>query len=437
MKRFLLLSICCLAYLFSSAQLNERQLSQLEKEIGLEPQPVESKKNGLVNDWYMWSADFAAFEGGFRSHSSFFALYPDTFVKNVFLDDNTNATVVSYQAWSSVGLGFDPIDKRWNDANLPALKQYTGYFLDSVSVQYGYFRTNADTSIVDTAIIQVFKTENNQLKKGTHSSHKGLFAVPKIDRNTGRGSNFFTEIKVPLVERDETPLSKEGTFIRKNLQVKLEKGSNRIWLRSDQQAHVTVSFKPGQNYSRGDTVFFDDDLLDWGVTPPLKKFNRFGVIVRTQSPNTTPLESYNNGSFVTKWNRYVDTTHDTSFAKGYYHPERFDEGRTSFAHYPNIVYKVSAALSINDDRPVNALNMNVYPNPTTSTLLLEYGNTKDALTTYSIHDLTGRTVISESLGVQKAGSHQERIDVGAMNPGVYMLHFTSGNETITRQIVKQ
>lgn len=437
MKRFLLLTICCVTYLFSSAQLNERQLSQLEKEIGLEPQPVESKKNGLVNDWYMWSADFAAFEGGFRQHSLFFALYPDTFVKNVFLDDNTNATVVSYPAWCSAGLGFDPIDKRWRDSNLPALKQYTGYFLDSVSVQYGYFRTNADTSIVDTAIIQVFKTENNQLKMGTHPSNKGLFAVPKIDKNTGRGSNFFTEIKIPLVEKDATPLTNQGTFFIKNLQVKLEKGSNRIWLRSDQQAHVTVSFKPGQNYSPGDTAFFDDDLTNWGVTPPLKKLNRFGVIVKTQSPNTTPLESYNNGSFVTKWNRYVDTTHDTSFAKGYYHPEKFDEGRTSFAYYPNIAYKVSAALSIGDNRPVDALNMNVYPNPTTSTMLLEYATTKDAATRYSIRDLTGRTVISESLGVQKAGSYQERIDVGGLTPGIYLLHFTNGHETITRQVVRQ
>lgn len=437
MKKILLLSVCCFTYLFSSAQLNERQLSQLEKEISLQPQPVESKKNGFVDDWYMWWKDFPAYEGGFRSQPSFFALYPDTFVKDLFLDDNTNKTTTSYQAWSSLGLGFDPIDKRWSDSDLPALKQYTGYFLDSVFVQYGYFRNNPDTSIVDTVIIQVFKSENNQLGKGVYASNKGLFAVPKIDRNTGRGTNFFTEIKVPLTGDESTPLSKEGTFFRKMLLVKLQKGSNRIWLRSDQQAHVTVSFKPGQSYSPGDTVYFDDDLTNFGVTPPIKKLNRFGVIVTTQSPNVSALESYNNGSFVAKYNRYTDTTHDTSFAKGYYHPERFSEGRTSFAYYPNIAFRVSAALSIDGNRPEDKLSMNVYPNPSTSTVSLEYATAKDASASFIIRDLTGRAVMSESLGIQKAGSHQKQMDVGALRPGMYMLHFTSGNETITRQIVKQ
>lgn len=440
MKITLLSSLFILIGMSVSAQvfeLSDRQLKELENAIEQEPVIGEAPKTAnAVNleTWATWWDDWASFAGGFRASSSFFAIYPDTHLTNISLDDNTNEVSTSSVAWCSVGQGFDPKDPVWIDPEIAGLRTWYGYTLDSGSVNYGYFRHNDDTTIVDTLIVQFFKHAGTggQLITGNFTSEQSSFTLPQQNRRNGTGSGFEEELRIPLKMADETPLNDENRFTRKTLTFPLNDGKGHE-IDAGQVAHITVSFKPGQAYSPGDTLYYDPDLENFGVAPPTKRLNRLGVMVSTETPGRTSLKSLNNGSFIVRWNRYEDPENTPAYRRGYYMHNRFGNSTDDFTYYPQIGFHIKGEYNTG----VEELNQNgygvgeIYPNPTSGNATLEFALGNDEQVELKVLDLTGKQVKVLESGQFSKGEHKLNFDVSDLDNGMYIYQMTAGEFNAT------
>lgn len=409
------------------------QLQRLQQDVTYTTeanQPRAGKAVVDVEEWFGWYQDWAAFEGGFRQQSSFFVLYPDTFVKHLFLDDETNTTTVSSNAWCSAGTGFDPKSPAWSDPAVPGVRDWFGYNLDSVKIHYGYFRQNPDESVVDTLLIQVYRNAGTggQMTTGSFVNDQSIFAIPQQNRRLGIGGmNFTHEIKYPLTAEDAVVTDEDGSFTIKNITVAIN-GEEGMDVMANQVAHVTVSFKPGQDYEFGDTLYFDPDLKDFGETEPVKKLNRFGIIIATQTPNISPLNSFNNGSFIVRWNRHEDP--DNFPFNGYYYPNRFGDGTTSYAYYPHIAYHFRANYdAVGVGEMGTESNVDIFPNPANGQTNMQFSLESDEQVNIAIYDLTGKKVMDVANGAFAAGDHTVSFDVSAMDAGMYIYTMTAGEQT--------
>jgi hypothetical protein len=72
---------------------------------------------------------------------------------------------------------------------------------------------------------------------------------------------------------------------------------------------------------------------------------------------------------------------------------------------------------------------NIYPNPSTSTLKIE---SNEAIELLEILDLSGKTLFS-----QAKISNLHKLNIEALNRGIYMIRFTSNNQVVTKQFVKE
>lgn len=72
---------------------------------------------------------------------------------------------------------------------------------------------------------------------------------------------------------------------------------------------------------------------------------------------------------------------------------------------------------------------NIYPNPATSTLTIE---SNEAIELLEILDLSGKTLVS-----QAKISNLHKLNIEALNRGIYMIRFTSNNQVVTKQFVKE
>lgn len=440
MKITLLSTLFALIAASVSAQISElsdRQLKELELAVEQEQVIGEASKTGQAVDietWATWWDDWASFAGGFRATSSFFAIYPDTHLVNLSLDDNTNEVSTSSVSWCSVGQGFDPKDQVWIDPNIPGLRNWYGYTIDSGSVNYGYFRNNEDTTIVDTLIVQFFKHTGSggQLITGNFTTEQSSFTLPRQNRRNGTGSGFEEELRIPLKMDAETPLNDENRFTRKTLTFPLNDGKGHD-IDVGQVAHMTVSFKPGQAYSPGDTLYYDSDLENFGVAPPTKRLNRLGIMVSTETPGRTSLKSLNNGSFIVKWNRYKDADNTPSYRAGYYHHNRFGNGTDDFTYYPQIGFHLTGGYDTGvDDLDKNGYGMgNVYPNPTSGNATLEFALGNDEQVEIKVLDLTGKQVMTLENGQFTQGKHKLDFNVNNLDNGIYIYQMTAGEFNTT------
>lgn len=410
-------------------------MNRLERDIKLQDNVLQPKVGAAevdISDRYDWWNDWAAFEGGFRAQPSFFVIYPDTDMVNLFLDENTNTADKSSTAWCSVGLGFDPRSDAWSDPNLPGLRDWFGYHMDSVYIRYGYFRHNEDTNIVDTLLVQFYRSEiQNELSRGSFTNDRSVFSVPLQNRREGVGGANATEtIKIPLTASEANEVNEDGTFTIKTLRKELN--DDKGWdVAIGQHCHVTVSFKPGQDYTLGDTLYFDPDLANFGITPPVKKYNRFGVIVATQTPNVSPLRSYNNGSFIVRWNRYEDPEGYGQNFPGRYYPNRFgnSDGTISSAYYPHISYHVTAKYDsgLEPTELDNGYGLGqVFPNPVSETAQLSFAVDQRENVQISVFDMAGKKVMDVENGSFAKGEYQTSFSVENLKPGMYVYKMTAG-----------
>lgn len=81
--------------------------------------------------------------------------------------------------------------------------------------------------------------------------------------------------------------------------------------------------------------------------------------------------------------------------------------------------------------------LKAYPIPTQGDLHLAYRLPVAAEVRFTLSDLTGRTVEQRATRPQAAGMHSEHFDLSALPAGVYLLQMHSGEQVITRRVVRQ
>lgn len=402
------------------------------------PSGPSYKKDTAVNDWYNWWLDYQDFAGSFGPNQ-FFALYPDTFLRSLQYNKDFNIEEDHRVNWCSLGQGFDPNDDAWADQNLAKLGRKVGFYADSAYVGYGYFRANPDTLVVDTLLIQVYLSQKNQLTEGVFNIDKSIFSVPTMDRKRSAGRNFSYEAKIPLHLNHSCDLESDGSFIPKLLRFNLDTGSG-IWIDSNEYLHLTTTFIPGQKYSFGDTLYFDEELYKLNKKAPKYKLNRFGVMVSPQTPRPTALTSYNNASFITNWIRYQDPASTPIFLKGKYWPNRFSNGWNSQVHYfPHIGFHVNGKLP----KPVSTseadfLDFKLFPNPANNSLTIQFSSAQELNDVrMAVLDLQGRELISLFKGNLDAPEFSWVFDVSGLQSGVYLVKVNvDGNEVTTEKFIK-
>jgi len=86
------------------------------------------------------------------------------------------------------------------------------------------------------------------------------------------------------------------------------------------------------------------------------------------------------------------------------------------------------------DKPVasSKSSLDVFPNPATDFVTMNFNPENKSVCSYRIHDVTGRTVAQQDLG-QVSGSRSERIDISSFDNGVYFIQlFVDGKSSMQK-----
>lgn len=187
-------------------------------------------------------------------------------------------------------------------------------------------------------------------------------------------------------------------------------------------------------YARSDANYSDELVVliskDCGVTFT-QAFYKTGTSLATGVTQTTPYIPDSN----TVWK-----TASISLA--------------NFTSYSNVIIKIVnvtdggnnlyvddlkiGELTLGLDQIVEGRGVNIFPNPFSQELNLEYFLSKKENVQINIYDVLGKEIIKVQAGSRNAGLQKFSIDGSKLsNPGIYLMYFTVGNETQIKKIIKQ
>jgi hypothetical protein len=85
----------------------------------------------------------------------------------------------------------------------------------------------------------------------------------------------------------------------------------------------------------------------------------------------------------------------------------------------------------------NAWDVNVYPNPTSSSLTIRFHLPQADEVFIALHDLQGKLLVEKNLGNKTPGEYEEELDLTGIAQGTYVCKISGQQNTITKQIIKQ
>lgn len=91
-----------------------------------------------------------------------------------------------------------------------------------------------------------------------------------------------------------------------------------------------------------------------------------------------------------------------------------------------------SAVSIGEN---NAINLGLYPNPTSSQVTFLYDNLNEEMATVTVYDLQGKVVYSS--GFVGEGFNQQTVDVSFLNAGIYNVIIKTENRIGTQKLIIQ
>jgi hypothetical protein len=104
------------------------------------------------------------------------------------------------------------------------------------------------------------------------------------------------------------------------------------------------------------------------------------------------------------------------------------------------VYKTSqvvnpAAVGISEET-MTPFSFSFYPNPATENITVNYSLEQSAKVSYTIYDLTGKQVQTESAN-RFPGAQQQNIDVNHLQAGTYLISMNANGNVITKRFIKK
>lgn len=95
----------------------------------------------------------------------------------------------------------------------------------------------------------------------------------------------------------------------------------------------------------------------------------------------------------------------------------------------------SAGVSVSE-QTVEAVTFSFYPNPASENITLNYSLTESSKVSYTIFDLTGKQVQTDSAN-RFPGAQQQIIDINNLQAGTYLLNLNTNGKVITKRFVKK
>ncbi|HPE87189.1 MAG: T9SS type A sorting domain-containing protein [Bacteroidales bacterium] len=95
-------------------------------------------------------------------------------------------------------------------------------------------------------------------------------------------------------------------------------------------------------------------------------------------------------------------------------------------------FNVFAPVGISDLS--GTMNVEIYPNPVENQANIVLNLKSAAHTTLSVYDLVGKQVLTYSAGMLPAGASTLNLDASTLNKGIFVLHITAGEATLTQKI---
>lgn len=373
---------------------------------------------GQMSQWFGYASlqeDLNAFD----ANAPF--IFPDSNVKIAFLDNGNPGSI--YNTWYAFGQMFDPKDPEFTFSpdNIEILSKFNNYTVDSLNLLYLYDRRITDTTVVDTLILKVYKT-NAGVSYWQFTAGTNVFAVVEYDRvkREPAGAANVIEFRLPLTHRDTNANS--GVWGEKLLAL------TNYNVTRDQEVAVAVGFKPGFTFNNGDTMFANSD-----VNPqPVKKFNTLRV--RTVDNNSNIEHSYyNNGLAVDKTQAYTNRLTGAGFEST---PKFLPSNYYGVSQFLDVRFKISSPNVGVKDINANGFGLGeVYPNPASNkgNIVVPFAMGKAGEATLKITNIIGQDVITVNEKFN-AGENKFEVSVNGLKPGVYFYTVNCGNFTATKKV---
>ncbi|MCW5907117.1 MAG: T9SS type A sorting domain-containing protein [Chitinophagales bacterium] len=96
---------------------------------------------------------------------------------------------------------------------------------------------------------------------------------------------------------------------------------------------------------------------------------------------------------------------------------------------------LQAATTGFEDENTSKLGFAVFPNPTSSRLIVQYTSSKTSDTQIMLTDLSARNVFVSAFRSDKAGEQVAMLDVLVLPSGIYLLKIVSGNNAETQKVM--
>jgi hypothetical protein len=100
-------------------------------------------------------------------------------------------------------------------------------------------------------------------------------------------------------------------------------------------------------------------------------------------------------------------------------------------------YDESSVSALNLLNNANAWEVNVYPNPTSTSLNISFNLPQADVISINLFDTQGKLVSEKQIGKKESGKYQEVIDLTNIPQGTYVCRIAGKHNTITKQIIKQ
>lgn len=100
------------------------------------------------------------------------------------------------------------------------------------------------------------------------------------------------------------------------------------------------------------------------------------------------------------------------------------------------IIEVSSVTSITDIGKSRELFLNIYPNPVSDILSLQFNVQQPTLVNINMFDITGRSVRRLIKAEYNVGIHTEILDLGDLKPGKYFIHYETNSGTKIKSVLK-
>ena len=400
---------------------------------------ADYKKKAIETGWLspvsMWES-----QGAFWQSPSFYRLFPDSGVVNVPSD----GSAPFYQAWHSFGTVFEPTDPFYSDQTSTGwrMDRFDTYDVDSLRFSYGYFRDvdsmmvgGVNTAVVDTIIVQFYKPESlsrwyiggvGEWENHVFTMPNGQLYNPKTVTAHGNAWND----TILLTQAFETPLV-DGSFnigqIRVAVPDSVKAFGENYDLAGRHTAGMSITYKPGQPYSFGDTLAnFNDNVT------VKNQLNNFGAIVFFNEGAGMEQDRHANNSFVT--NRQVIAGNELFDLFRGYLATMATAGWNNDFFFDGDFY-VTADVEPGSVNNINTLSIKAYPNPATAGQTVAISIDENASINdvrIELTDVLGNVVSNE---FTSNGNNTYSVATNGVTPGVYFINVNANNSTGTVRVI--